>query len=543
MIESGQVLFGAVRELTAFDSTALPGTGTSLAVAGIGGTGVRSLVEAIGIVAPEVGIAPIGPIRRPDDAAVGIALVVLDPSSSVGEEEKRLVYDLRSRFGIVALVCNKIDAFWDWPRIVRAHRALLDPHEQLPVFAVSAVAALAGAVDESGVGALVEWIREMLAAPGDLRAERVRATAAIGAVEYHLEQLRRRAIGRSPAEDVEELTRRRRALVESRDRGRVDRLASVRAGLARVRTESAGATQNGIRTMSADASARCAQLTSRTVDAYVADLAAEGAELATRIEQAARDGIDEVAATALIGADAADDDAAHADIASDDAGAPADDDPDAVESLLPAAMSGAAVPFHRAVPTGRRGAEDALVVLIGASTGVGIGRLIVAPMAAVHTLQWVSMPLTLILGVGVAAWVIRVRRAAALRGEMRGWTNDALAEIRTRIDQRVGMLIGAAEPRLTGQLQRFHERRTRSLSTQIADIDDRIRSARSGPKSTEEGESAARARDLHEALDRRARTLMGEDLMGDDEVLADPFAEDANQDQHDSTEQGNPDHT
>ena len=522
LMPSGPALYAAVRELTGFDATALPGTGTAVAVTGIGGTGVRTVIEACGELAPEIVTEPTGGGRRPADQRVGIALMVLDPSSSVGEEEKRLLYDLRSRFGIVALVCNKIDAFWDWPRIVRAHRAFLDPHEQLPVFAVSSVAALAGAADESGVGGLVDWMREMLAAPPDLRAERARVTTAIGAIDFQLEKLRRAAADAAPFENIDDLTRRRRVLVESRDRGRVDRLGSVRAGLARVRTESAGATQDGIRALSATASARCSTLTARTVDDYVDWLAREGDDLTVRIDQAAQDGIGEVASTALIGTDVAEPnqpDPSQPDPNRHDA-EPTSDPADTAgqffdEPLLSSSDAtptpSTPTPFQREVPTGRRGAEDVLMVVVGASSGLGLGRLIVTPMAQVQTLQWISMPLTLILGVAVAGLVIRVRRAATLRNEMRSWTSDALAEIRARIDQRVSMRIGAAEPRMTGQLGRFHERRTRQLSEQITALDDRIRAVRSGSVPRNVSESASRARDLHRMLDRRARALMGED--------------------------------
>ncbi|MFW0783082.1 hypothetical protein AAFP35_01055 [Gordonia sp. CPCC 206044] len=455
---SGIALVHQVHELTGFDAETVAGTGLVVGVRGIGGTGVSTLVEACRAIDSSI------PLReghwgpRPDDAGVGIALMVVDPTSSVGDEEKRAVDELRGRFGIVALVCTKIDAFWEWPRRLREHRALLDPRQELPVFAVSPRVALAGAVEESGVRAVLDWVREHLAAPDDLRCARARVAAALGAVEYAEDELVRATDPRDAMQASDALTRRRRVLIESRDRGRVDRLASARAGLARARGESMADVATRSRALAAAATDRSDAITPGAVDDYVGWLTGELATLRERVDQAVDDRIEEVRAAALVGVD-------------DTAGGPdlgdADDrDPDP--------------PALRPVPTGRRGGEDALLVLLGASTGVGVGRLIVTPMAAVHTLQWISMPLTLLLGVAVATWVIRVRRTTALRGEMRSWSSDAIVTARGRLEHRVGLRLSAAEPRLVSQITRHHDRRARSVTAEIAEIDENLRDLRSG---------------------------------------------------------------
>ncbi|ROZ99109.1 hypothetical protein [Gordonia sp. OPL2] len=484
-------LLSRVHGLTGFDAAAVAGTGTTVAVFGVGGSGVTSLVEACHLLDPSAPVVEGRWGRHHDDRAVGIALMVLDPTSSVGDEEKDAVDELRSRFGIVALVGTKIDAFWEWPRILRAHRALLDPHEELPVFAVSSLAALSGADDESGVSAVLEWAGDHLAAPDDLRAERARIAAALGAVEHAEVGLYRQTDTEASATEVDALTRRRRQLLESRDRGRGDRLSAARTGLASARGQSLADVAAGTRALAAAATTRSASLTRRTLDDYVRWLRAETVALRDRVDEATDDRIDEVRAAALLGLDAG----------PAESGAP--DAPPEDRRPEP--------PFSRPLPTGRRGGEDALLVVIGASTGLGLGRLIVAPMASVQTLQWISMPLTLLLGVAAAALVIRVRRAAALRAEIRGWSNDALGETRGRLDHRVGARVAAAEPYLTSQITRYYDRRARHVAGRVAEIDERLRALRSGTADQARREQLGRMRSTRRELAALADALVGED--------------------------------
>lgn len=500
-----------VRGVTGFDAGVVDGTGAEVAVFGIGGTGVTSFVAACRAIDPAAAVSegrwrrrrdgapPAGP--DPADHAVGIALMVLDPSSSIGEEERAATEELRSRFGIVALICSKIDAFWEWPRILRAHRGFLDPHEQLPVFAVSSIAACHGAADESGVPAVLDWIREHLAGPDDLRRQRARVAAALGALEHAEIGITRAADAAAARTSDDALGRRRRVVVESRDRGRADRLNAARIGLARTRSQSLAEVATGVRALAAAATTRCASLTAAGVDDYVAWLRTEVAALGDRVEYAVDARIEEVRAVTTVGIDAAPGDIGTSVPVAGDAG--------------PVGDTGAAPTFGRPVPTGRRGAEDAMLVLIGASTGVGFGRLIVAPMASVQTLQWVSMPLTLLLGVAIAAWVIRVRRTSGLRAEMRGWTTDVLGETRGRLEQRVALRMAAAEPRLMGQVTRHHERRTRQAAAEIAGIDDALRARRTGIDEQRHRDRLHLVCATHQELAVLSVALTGED--GEDE--------------------------
>lgn len=506
-------LLRQVAGLTGFDSCHLDGTATGVAVVGVGGVGVRSLVEACRLVAPDLAVTA----RQPGETlTAGVGILVVDPSSSIGDEEVAMMARLRATVGTVALVCTKIDAFWEWPRILRAHRRLVDPAEQVPVFAVSSAAALAGATDESGVDELTGWVREALSAPTALRTERARVSAAQGAVDQLLID-RARAAGDGAAErdaagldagtdsaDTGALLQRRRVLLGARDRGRVDRLAAVRTGLARTRSRSLADAQQSARSLTAEALRRCADVRAGDVEAHAAWLRQAVADMAAGVEQRTTERLDETASSAQIGLDGGD--GADADAAS----AGHAGDTGALAAAPHRAEGTGAGQTQRPLPTGRRG-EDALLVLIGASTGLGIGRLVVAPMASVHTLQWISMPLTLVLGVAVAIWVIRVRRASVHRGELRTWSAEVITDARTRLERDIGLRVTTAESQMTGRIGRYYERRARQATDEVAAIDDRLRRMRDPDviraERQQRADLAGRADALRTALAERSREL------------------------------------
>ncbi|NDK88907.1 hypothetical protein GYA93_04840 [Gordonia desulfuricans] len=468
------------------DCGPLPADPGSVIVTGTSDMEVDGVVDACRRLAPQVSFT--GFDERPHTPGSAVALLVVDPSSDVGAEEQALLSGLRTRVGTVALVCTRIDAFWEWPRILRSHRAVLDPASELPVFAVSVAAADAGADDESGIADLVDWLVETTSAPPRARAERARTGICLGELDRALADVvaADRAAGAetSATEDpgAQGLAAVRQHLVATRDRGRNDRLGAIRAGLAGVRASALADVAVGVRSVGAIATARCARPGCRP-DEHAHRLDAEIAALGARIDGIVTDRLEEVAAVALLGVEGA--------------------DPTMPEPDTPAEQ------VRRPLPTGRRGAEDALVVLIGASTGLGVGRLAVAPMASVQTLQWISMPLTLALGVAAAIWVIRVRRATVRRSDLRGWSLEVLADTRGRLEHRIAMRVADAESRLAGQIGRHHDRRVRQVAEQVTEIDRRLRELRGSAAREHKArtEYARQVRDLRAEVAGRAEEM------------------------------------
>lgn len=425
-------------------------------VAGVGRSGAGTLIDALAVVDPGLGVERYSADVSPQ-AVVG--LLVIDASSVAGEFERGLLDELRTTVGVAAIVCTKVDAFWDWPTNAKASRAVLDPAEALPMFAVSGAAAVAGAADESGVDELMRWIREHTDdEPARISA---RAAAARSAVADEID--RRRLAGGAPV-TAQALATTRARLVRSRDRGRADRLGALRGGLNRVRSDAVADLDAGIRDIGARSRDAVGGLRGADVDRYATWLASAVTELRDRLEAGVRDDLDRIRSVALLGVE------------------PVSPGPSPAPQREPVTL--------RPHSERRRTAEDALLVLFGASAGIGLGRLVVTPLAEVRTLQWISMPLALIVGVVIAALVVRLRRIGALRAQMRSWSADALAESRATIEHDVLGAITAAEPVIAGQVMRHYERRARMIADDVARVDTDIKAIRTGGR---DGTPIARA--------------------------------------------------
>ncbi|MCP2176372.1 hypothetical protein LX13_002191 [Williamsia maris] len=426
-----------------------------MVVAGVGRSGAATLIDALAVVDPGLRVER----YRGDLAAHAVVgLLVIDPSSVAGDSDRALLDELRSSVGVAAVVCTKVDAFWDWPTNAKASRRVLDPTEALPVFAVSGAAAVAGAADESGVDELARWIREHT--DDDPTRISARTAAARSAVAQEID---RRPSTATPV-TAEVLVATRARLVRSRDRGRADRLGALRGGLNRVRSGAVADLDAGIRDIGARSRDAVGGLRRADVDRHAIWLASAVTELRDRLDAGVRDDLDRIRSVALLGVE------------------PVSPDPAPVPERAPVTL--------RPHTERRRTAEDALVVLLGASAGIGLGRLVVTPLAGVHTLQWISMPLALIVGVGVAALVVRLRRIGALRAQMRSWSADALAEARASIEHDVVGAVTAAEPVVAGQVMRHYERRARMIADDVARIDTEIRARRADAR---DGTPIARA--------------------------------------------------
>ncbi|CAM3174373.1 Dynamin family protein [Prescottella defluvii] len=113
------------------------------------------------------------------------------------------------------------------------------------------------------------------------------------------------------------------------------------------------------------------------------------------------------------------------------------------ELVRRAGVSGIAPPVvgRPALPSGpeprHRGVEDGMMVVVGASAGVGLGRLAVAPISMVPALDIATIPITLALGGAAAWWLARSRRLIADRAHLRQWVSDTTAQLRSELEQRV----------------------------------------------------------------------------------------------------------
>lgn len=375
------------------------------AVVGTVGAEPAELARLLGDCDPAAGSAGSGP-------AAGV--LALDLSTTVGDEERRLLAGLAAGGGPVALAGVGAGLDPGWPGRLAAARAILDPGRRLPVFAVCLEAARAAApgAGDGGVAALAAWCADPDSAAGAgpepaATPGRVDGTGAVRAA--------------APAPD------------------RAERLAGARAGFAQVRAATAADLRAGAAALTAAADEAAAGLRrDRPVFAGWLHAALAGYSRHSCARLSAE--LDLVCGAALLGL-------------------PRGDGP-ASGSLSAGPAAPPPVPLR---PAPRRAAaEDALVLVLGASAGLGLGRMLVAPLVAWAGLGAAGTVLTVLAGLAAAAGVVGVRRAAAETAALRRGAAEAVAGTRNALESVAAARIGAAEARLSRELWN----RTRPVSVQ-----------------------------------------------------------------------------
>ncbi|MFC4830774.1 hypothetical protein ACFPEL_00005, partial [Actinomycetospora chibensis] len=161
-------------------------------------------------------------------------------------------------------------------------------------------------------------------------------------------------------------------------------------------------------------------------------------------------------------------------------------------------------------PPRTRPPEDRLLVVAGASGGLGLSRLALLPLLAVPiapvTLGAALVPVSVGLGLGAAGWVARARRLAADRAHLRRWTAEALAEVRGDLDRVLADALITTEREVTLALDAALEHRARDLDDALAAAERAVRHA--GADLTDADRAAAHtAAEAREGRDR-AETLL-----------------------------------
>ncbi|MFT4085595.1 MAG: hypothetical protein QM658_00320 [Gordonia sp. (in: high G+C Gram-positive bacteria)] len=331
------------------------------------------------------------------------ALMLLDLTCGIGVDEQRALAALRDCGLPVALVGTRVDALWDWPRLLAEARRSLDPARRLPVFAVSSriadeVPGDDGPVPESGFPALAQWCAD----PGDpvphtsSTSEDVRS----GRSEKH-----------DPPVDPQ--------------RGRAERLAGARAGFAAARADLATLIRTGARELAAAADGACGSVRGRGRDGYVDWVNRQGSAYVERVTACAAEHVHHVQAAALLGLGRA------------GAEQRTGDEPPWTPVPPPAA---------------KVGAEEAVLSVLGVSAGLGVGRMAVAPLADWAGLGAGGTLLATLTGLVVALALVGVRRQTARRTALRRWAGDVVAARRAAVENAVAARLGAAEAQLSREI-------------------------------------------------------------------------------------------
>lgn len=119
-------------------------------------------------------------------------------------------------------------------------------------------------------------------------------------------------------------------------------------------------------------------------------------------------------------------------------------------------------------------AEDKLLVFMGASGGVGAGKIAALPLAGTLSAT-VLLPATIVIGLGAGWWMARTRRHAADKQHVKQWLVESVAEARSTLDQLVAEQLIEAEQQLSLALDDALGRRIEAIEAELKDVDQTIK--------------------------------------------------------------------
>lgn len=403
-----------------------------------------------------------------------VTLLVLDAGVVIGAAELDLVRRLRADGSRVLLVLNGTHAHLDWQLVRDRCAELLAAAgldcEIVPVSARLALAARTAGdsalLDRSGIALLHARLAALTTDAGTVDTRRTAAATQV--VGQTVERIAQEEALLAAGSETELLRAERARLIAERDSGRAAAVATLRAQINLARVDLLTQVGHRVRALHAEARAE--------LDRLVRAGRADFPERLRSAVAALTDTVDRDIAARLT----------------------------ELRARAAAATPGAALPHqtpgfrHDPAPTmgpdpqpRGRGVEDHLMIVVGASAGVGLGRLLVSPLALVPALDVATIPVTLLLGAGAAAWVVRARRHLADRDHLRQWVADAVANVKAQLEQRAVTALVEAETELSDEMVRAAADRMLEVDRRVAELEAALRRASTG----QPGRLAACARD------------------------------------------------
>ncbi len=417
-------------------------------------------------------------VENPGEA--GVVLMVLDAAAPLGREELAVLDVVAPPACPVIFALTKTDVHRDWARVSERNGMLLARHSVR--FANVKIHPVTVTSTGSGVEALLAAI--LFASRGEARDVR-------SAAETVLEQTRRMIV--STARSIREtdpgaeLRAERVHALAHRDGWRTEGAAQLRGHVQLARVELMHEVAFQVRAAGATARAEIDR-------AGRAALACYPDRLAQLIRE--KSAVVDAAATARL------------------------DDLRTCMGVTPSAL-GSEVPLTDALsPEGpqrrHRGLEDRITILVGASVGLGLGRLAVSPLSMVPVLDVATIPLTLALGAVAAWWLTRARGHIAERAHVRRWTTDVLAHARSQWEQFVLGQLLAVETQVGEAVIAESRVRVQQVDERVAQIEGELRSLaarRNGQLSSCERDLAAVDRGLQHVQGRAGEPNLAADRL------------------------------
>ncbi|MGW5385490.1 hypothetical protein [Nocardia sp. NPDC003963] len=404
-----------------------------------------------------------------------VVLLILDAGVVIGAAELDTARRLGAEGARVLLVLNGTHAHKDW-QLVRDRCAELLAAADLdceivPVSARLAMAARTGAdstlLDRSGLGALHARLVEFTTDTATASARRAAAVAQVvaGTRERIVQE---EALLRSGTE-AELLRGERARLLADRDGGRAVAVSTLRAQINLARVDLLTQVGSRVRALHTEARAELDGMDRAGRRAFPERLRQAVGQLTATVDMDIAARLTELRVRAA---------AAHpASMAPPEGTPPLRYEPAPTLGPDPQPRAG--------------GVEDHLMIVLGASAGVGLGRLMVSPLSLVPALDAASVPVTLLLGAGAAAWVVRARRQLADRDHLRQWVADAVANVKAQLEQRAVTALVETESDLSDEMVRAAAAGMVDVDRRVAELETALRRATTG----QPGRLAACARD------------------------------------------------
>lgn len=146
----------------------------------------------------------------------------------------------------------------------------------------------------------------------------------------------------------------------------------------------------------------------------------------------------------------------------------------AVHPGLPAGRADGAGPGIAEPRARSLGFDDRLMIVMGASGGLGLGRLLTAPLQMAGLSELLSVPIMLLLGAALAWWIVRARANAGDRQRMRQWAGEAIAESKARWERNLAQRALDAEAAAVGALGEGHARAVAETDRRLTEVEARL---------------------------------------------------------------------
>lgn len=407
-------------------------------------------------------------------APASVAVVLLDAGTTLGADTLHLLRRLRADGTRILLAMNGIHAYQDWRSVRERNLELLTAQDLrdldiVPVSARLAVAARssgdAGLLDRSGLTALHAELIAAAAGSAADSGDRLAAVTARVLTETRQRIVHQVAALRSDAESTR-LRDERATLLAGRDGGRATAMATLRGQLHLARVDLMTEVGARIRALHTAVRAEMERVRRADLRSYPERLQQAVVELTGAVDATIEHRLAELVLRL--------------------------DDEGGLDRGLPLRRRDPAPRVGPDPEPRHRGVEDHLMIVLGGSAGVGLGRLMVAPLSLVPALDIATVPVTLLLGIGAAAWVVRARGQLADRNHLRQWVSDALVNVKAQLEQRVATALVETETALADQVVQLSVERMVGTDRRVAELEARLRRA-----TTEKpGQLAACERDI-----------------------------------------------